>query len=203
VQVLIHRGEPVMVGEYIGEHHYPLAGGVTVQRVSCRHENVMSDAVRLLQAVGWEGLGGVQFHYDPKTDRYIFLEINPRFIGGTPTLIMAGFETAYLLWQTWFEPDALKPGRYRLGLRTRILGGDANWLLGTMRREALPPDQRHPGRLGAFARFLWNCGPWTCDDVFSFRDPKPAWIDLKQMLGRLRGRSVDLIGDPQADEAQT
>ena len=52
VQVLMHRGEAFMVGEYIGEHHMPLAGGVTVQRVTCRHEDVIRDAARLLQAIG-------------------------------------------------------------------------------------------------------------------------------------------------------
>ena len=116
---------------------------------------------------------------------------------------MAGFETAYLLWQSHFEPEKMRPGRYRLGLRTRIVGGDAHWLLGTLRHDALPPDQHHLSRTAALVRFLWNCGPWTRDDVFSFRDPKPAWVDLKQMLKHLRGRSVDLIGDPQAGGAQT
>jgi predicted ATP-grasp superfamily ATP-dependent carboligase len=84
VQVLMHGGEVFMAGDYIGEHHMPLAGGVTVRRVSCRHEPLVADAVRLLKALRWEGVAGVQFHYDPATDRYIFLEINPRFIGGLP-----------------------------------------------------------------------------------------------------------------------
>ena len=85
----MHDGEPFMVGDYIGEHHMPLAGGVTVQRVSCRHEKLINHAVLLLGAIKWEGIAGVQFHYDPKIDKYIFLEINPRFIGGLPTVIMA------------------------------------------------------------------------------------------------------------------
>jgi predicted ATP-grasp superfamily ATP-dependent carboligase len=77
VQVLMHRGEAFMVGEYIGEHHMPLAGGVTVQRVTCRHENVINDAVRLLQEIGWEGVAGVQFHYDPATGEYISSRLIP------------------------------------------------------------------------------------------------------------------------------
>ena len=56
VQVLMHEGEAFMVGDYIGEHHMPLAGGVTVQRVSCRHEGLIRDAVRLLKALGKRGL---------------------------------------------------------------------------------------------------------------------------------------------------
>jgi len=197
IQVLMHDGEPFMVGEYIGEHHMPLAGGVTVQRVTCRHENIIRDAVRLLQAIGWDGVGGVQFHYDPRTGRYVFLEVNPRFIGGLPTVIMAGFDAPFLLWQSHFEPERMQRGRYRLGLRSRVLGGDANWMFGMIRRDPLPPGQTHIGHLSAVARFFWNFGPWTRDDVLSFTDLKPAWVDWRGMVRKLQSRSVDLIDSPE------
>jgi predicted ATP-grasp superfamily ATP-dependent carboligase len=197
IQVLMHGGEAFMVGEYIGEHHMPLAGGVTVQRVTCRHENVINDAVRLLKAIGWEGIAGVQFHYDPETGKYIFLEINPRFIGGLPTVIMAGFDAPFLLWQSHFEPEKMQRTPYRLGLRTRILGGDANWMLGMIRGDPLPPGQKRLSKASAVARFLWNCGPWTRDDTFWWRDSKPFWVDLRSMARKLRERSVDLIGNPE------
>ena len=196
VQILMHNGKAFMFGEYIGEHHMPLAGGLTVLRVTCHHEKVIRDAVRLLQAIGWEGVAAVQFHYDTETDRYIFLEINPRFCGGLPTIIMGGFDIPFLLWQSHFEPERMVQGRYQLGLRTRIMGGDANWLLSVIRGDPLPPGQDRKGKIAATASFLWHFGPWTHDDVFCFGDPKPAWVDLKQMFGRLRERSVDLIGNP-------
>ena len=185
VQVLMHEGEAFMTGNYIGEHHMPLAGGVTVQRVSCHHEAVVQDAVRLLKALGWEGIAGVQFHSDPATGKYIFLEINPRFIGGLPTVIMAGFDAPFLLWQSHFEPEKMVRGRYRLGMRTRILGGDANWLLGMIRGDELPPGQRRISKFSVAARFAWNCGPWTRDDTFWWKDPKPFLVDLKQMAKRV------------------
>ncbi|MBN1588452.1 MAG: ATP-grasp domain-containing protein [Pirellulales bacterium] len=202
VQVLIHQGEAFMAGEYIGEHHMPLAGGVTVQRVTCRHEPVIDDAVRLLKAIGWEGIAGVQFHYDPQTDKYIFLEINPRFIGGLPTVIMAGFHAPFLAWQSYFEPDKMKRPDYRLGLRTRILGGDANWMFGMIRGDQLPPGQSRLNKLSAVTRFLWNFGPWTKDDSFMLADMKPFLVDFRQMLRRLRSETFDIIGDPQTQENQ-
>ena len=202
VQVLMHRGEPFMVGDYIGEHHMPLAGGVTVQRVSCRHEGLIGDAVRLLKAIGWEGIAGVQFHYDPSTDRYIFLEINPRFIGGLPTVIMAGFDAPYLLWQSHFEPEKMQETTYRVGVRTRILGGDANWMFGMIRGDQLPPGQRRLNPFSVIGRFLWNCGPWTKEDTFWLRDIKPFLVDLKQMIKRLGAESFDIIGNPQSQENQ-
>jgi len=200
VQILMHDGEAFMVGDYIGEHHMPLAGGVTVQRVSCHHEGLVNDAVRLLKALDWEGIAGVQFHYDPATGKYIFLEINPRFIGGLPTVIMAGFDAPFLLWQSHFEPDSMRRGRYQKGLRTRILGGDANWMLGMIRGDQLPPGQKRLSKLGAIARFLWNSGPWTKDDTFWLRDIKPALLDWKHMIKRLGAESFDIIGNPRSQE---
>jgi predicted ATP-grasp superfamily ATP-dependent carboligase len=194
VQILMHGGKAFMAGDYIGEHHMPLAGGVTVQRVSCHHERLVRDAERLLQALDYEGIAGVQFHYDTETDEYIFLEINPRFSGGLPTVIMAGFEAPFLLWQSHFEPERMQRGEYRLGLRTRILGGDANWLLGMLRRDPLPPGQKHLSKASAIGGFLWNSGPWTRDDSFLLRDPKPFLVDVGQMVKKLGAGGHDIIG---------
>jgi len=202
VQVLMHDGKAFMAGDYIGEHHMPLAGGVTVQRVSCRHDGLIRDAVRLLTAIGWQGVAGVQFHYDPASDEYIFLEINPRFIGGLPTVILAGFDAPKLLWQSRFEPERMERTPYELGLRTRILGGDANWMFGMMRGDQLPPGQKRLSRLGAVARFLWNCGPWTRDDTFLLADAKPFFVDFAQMLRRLRSETFDIIGNPETQEGK-
>ena len=200
VQVLMHRGEAFMVGDYVGEHHMPLAGGVTVQRVSCWHPKVIRDAVRLLQALDWDGIAGVQFHYDPATGEYIFLEINPRFIGGLPTVILAGFEAPFLLWQSHFEPGQMRKGRYQIGLRSRILGGDANWMFAMLRGDQLPPGQQRRSKLGAIARFLWHCGPWTRDDTFLLGDPKPFFADVRQMVHKLGAETFDIIGNPRSQE---
>ena len=51
-----------------------------------------------------------------------------------------------------------------------------------LRRDELPPDQTHLSKFGAAARFLWNTGPWTKDDSFAWTDPKPFFVDLKQMI---------------------
>jgi hypothetical protein len=155
---------------------------------------LVRDAVKLLQAIGWEGVAGVQFHYDPLTDRYIFLEINPRFIGGLPTVILAGFDAPFLLWQSHFEPERMRRGTYRLGMRTRILGGDANWTLAMLRRDPLPPGQTHVGKLRAIGGFLWHTLPWTHDDTFWLRDLRPSYADLRNMFGRLGQKSHDIIG---------
>ncbi len=193
VQILMHDGEMFMTGDYIGEHHMPLAGGVTVQRISCHHQPVIDDTIKLLKALNWQGIAGVQFHYDPDTEKYIFLEINPRFSGGLPTVVMAGFEASFNLWQSHFEPEKMAKTNYKIGLRTRILGGDANWFLGQLRQDELPPGQKHLSKIRAALTLLWNCGPWTKDDSFMLADPKPFFVDFKQMLKKLGARGHEIV----------
>lgn len=193
VQILMHNGEMFMAGDYIGEHHMPLAGGVTVQRISCHHQPVIDDTVKLLKALNWQGIAGVQYHYDTKTGKYIFIECNPRFSGGLPTVVRAGFEAPFNLWQTHFEPEKMRKTHYRIGLRSRILGGDANWFLGQLRRDELPPGQTHLSRLRAFLTILWHSGPWTKDDSFLLSDPKPFYVDFVQMFKKLGARSHEIV----------
>ena len=193
VQILMHDGEMFMTGDYIGEHHMPLAGGVTVQRVSCHHQPVIDDTIKVLKALNWQGIAGVQFHYDSETGKYIFLEINPRFSGGLPTVVMAGFEASFNLWQSHFEPEKMQKTNYQIGLRTRILGGDANWFLGQLRKDELPPGQHHISKFKAAVTLLWNCGPWTKDDSFLLVDPKPFFVDFKQMVKKLGARGHEIV----------
>ncbi len=200
VQIIMHDGKLFMAGDYIGEHHMPLAGGVTVLRTSCHHENLINDSVKLLKAIGFEGVAGVQFHYDPDTDKYIFLEINPRFSGGLPTVIMAGFEAPFRLWQSYFEPGKMRKDHYRLGTRTRILGGAANWMFGMIRGDQLPPGQERLGKLQTIASFIWHCGPWTKDDSFLWSDPKPFFVDLRQMSKKFGSKAFDIISNPESQE---
>lgn len=193
VQILMHDGEMFMTGDYIGEHHMPLAGGVTVQRISCHHQAVIDDTVKILKALNWQGIAGVQFHFDPETGRYIFLEINPRFSGGLPTVVMAGFEAPFNLWQSHFDPQNLRKTHYKIGLRSRILGGDANWFLGQLRQDELPPGQQHLSKINAALTLLWHCGPWTKDDSFMLVDLKPFLVDFKQMLKKLGARGHEIV----------
>ena len=184
VHVLVHDDEPFMVCAYIGEHHMPLAGGVTVRRITCNHPGPINDAIKLLKELKWNGVATVQFHYDPETDRYIFLEINPRFCAGLATVIRAGFDSPLLQWQSFFAPEAMTQQSVRLGLRSRILGGDVNWMLGMVRGDPLPPNQKRLSPVRAFLSFIRGSSPWTKDDIFMLRDPKPFLVDTWQMLKR-------------------
>jgi predicted ATP-grasp superfamily ATP-dependent carboligase len=178
-----------MLCAYIGEHHMPLAGGVTVRRVSCAHAGPAADAVKLLKTLDWNGVATVQFHYDPATGKYVFIEINPRFCAGMGTVIRAGFDSPYLLWQSYFEPDRMIPATVKTGVRTRMLGADLQWMISMMKGDPLPPDQVRLSKIRSAVEFLHGFGPGVRDDIFSFGDPLPYVADLAHMVTKRIGMS--------------
>ena len=180
-QVVMHHGE-AFVCEFMAETHFPLAGGVSVQRVTLWRESLIRDSIRLLESIGWEGVAGVQFHYDHQTDSYIFIEINPRFVGGLPTMVRADFHGPFLLWQSHFDPDSLKQPSYRLCLRSRGFRPSLAWLRAMIWGDRLPPGKKRLNKLGATARFLWNFGPWTKEDSFLLSDVGPFIAECRRFL---------------------
>ena len=195
INVLMHEGRPFFAGAYIGERLYPAAGGWTVQRLTCEPGLPLDHAVQLLAEVGFEGVASVCFRYDLDTDDYVFTEINPRFVGPTPTLVRAGFHTAFLLWQSHFEPDKMKKPRYRLGMRTREFWGSTARLRQVLAGDPLEPGRKRPSKVGAISSFLWHCGPWTCDDTFLCRDPKPYLAERLGMITPRLSRGMGREGD--------
>jgi hypothetical protein len=105
-----------------------------------------------------------------------------------------GSQTSFLFWQSHFEPDKMRKGDYRIGLRTRILGDDTNWMLGMARGDQLP-EQKRIGKLKAVATFLWNFGLWTQNESFLWNDPKPFFVNFRQMVKKLGSQAFDIIGN--------
>jgi len=83
---------------------------VTVQRISCHHQGVIDDTEKLLQALGWQGIAGVQFHYDPVNRSLHIPGDQPALQRWFPTVVMAGFDASFLLWQSHFEPEKMLKG---------------------------------------------------------------------------------------------
>ncbi|MBW8034275.1 MAG: carboxylate--amine ligase [Planctomycetes bacterium] len=183
ISMLMHNGEPFFGGSYTGENHYPVAGGVTVQRITRAIGAPFEHAVNLLKALEYyEGNASVCFRYNLETDEFIFTEINPRFGGATTTITRAGFDIVFLVWQSHFEPDKMIKPHYSIGMRTRDFRGSVGWLRGILKGELVEPGGRQYSKLGAIASFLWHCGPWTYDDTLYWRDIKPYIMERVDMI---------------------
>lgn len=68
-------------------------GGTTTQREIVAAPELEKYAKRLLDAVDFHGVCGLDFRYDPETGKAAFIEVNARFTGGLATPVAAGFKS--------------------------------------------------------------------------------------------------------------
>ena len=120
---------------------YPVTGGPSTQRVSIAPDELEAYSVALLSALGWRGVGMVEWKIHPRTGRPLLLEINPRFWGSLALAVRSGAD-----FPAWYADAAL--GRplpfpippYRRGVVCRwLIPGDILRYLGepAPRRESL------------------------------------------------------------------
>jgi predicted ATP-grasp superfamily ATP-dependent carboligase len=127
----------------------------------------------------------VECKYDPRSDRYYVMEINPRFWGSLQLAIDAGVDFPALLVECALGGTPTPVTAYRVGVRSR-------WGWGEMDYIYLRTKLRASGesRLGAFARaatavLRWRPGRDRAE-VFRWSDPGPFVTETLRRLGVLR-----------------
>lgn len=77
----------------------PIDFGYCTSTVTCHNQSVEDLSVRLLSAIGFKGIGGVEWKLDPRTDAYKLIEINPRPVNTIGAAIAAGVDLPYIAFQ--------------------------------------------------------------------------------------------------------
>ncbi|MBQ8047197.1 MAG: ATP-grasp domain-containing protein [Prevotella sp.] len=98
-------------------------GGTTTQREIVSAPELEKYAEMLLDHVGYKGVCGIDFRYDPESGKIAFIEVNARFTGGLATPVTAGFDIPWVLYSLATE------GTYRQEIAP-VLGTKTKWILG-------------------------------------------------------------------------
>lgn len=77
----------------------PLRKGVSTLRESVKAPQLEAWAKRLLDAVDYHGVCGLDFRVRAADGQAFFLECNPRFSGGLASALASGFDLPALLWR--------------------------------------------------------------------------------------------------------
>lgn len=97
-------------------------GGTTTQRIIVDEPILVEYAKKILDAVDYKGVCGIDFRYDKSTGKCAFIEVNARFTGGLATQVTAGFDIPY-----WLYCAAV--GRH-IDDTTAKIGVKTKWILG-------------------------------------------------------------------------
>jgi protein-tyrosine-phosphatase/predicted ATP-grasp superfamily ATP-dependent carboligase len=155
VQVLLHRDDPVLTFQHSRLREYPVSGGVSVVAESETVDPwLLEYSLRLLRAIGWQGVAMVEFKHDPATGRVVLMEVNGRFWGTVALPVFCGIDFPYAQWRIDHGLEIAGPSTYSAGVRAR-------WTAGAIQN------------LGE-ARHLRDLLPRGRDMLFSWSDPIPA-----------------------------
>ncbi len=172
VSVLMDReSRPVSILCHRRIREYPIEGGPSACCESFWDEALVQYAVHLLSAMRFVGIAMVEFKGGK------LLEINPRIWGSFPLTYKCGspFSSCYVKAALGEKLPLCQGPAYREGVRTRFLLNDTLSALAYLRHGK-------PGRtMGAVKDFF----SLRCKEaLFSFDDPKPFAIYLKNTLTR-------------------
>lgn len=142
---------------------FPVSGGPSTACESFHHPAMEAAGCALLEALEWHGVAMVEFKRTG--DRFVLMEINPRFWGTLPLALACGVNFPDLLVRTAAgqAPRAARP--VPSGRRMRFLFHD------------LAAVARRPGWLTGFVRDL--ASP---DGVLSFEDPRASLRYLANLV---------------------
>lgn len=107
-------------------------GGTTTQREIVNVPELEKCAKRLLDAVDFHGVCGLDFRYDSVTGKIAFIEVNARFTGGLATPITAGFDIPWIIYKLATEGKYDAPIEIKMGTKTKWILGDIITLVGRM-----------------------------------------------------------------------
>lgn len=105
-------------------------GGTTTQREIVRMPQLEAEAIKLMDAVDFHGVCGMDFRYDPVDNRIAYIETNARFTGGLATPVAAGFDIPWVIYKLATEGKYEEPINIRIGTRTKWILGDVITLVG-------------------------------------------------------------------------
>ncbi len=149
-----HKGEKMLLEEWIGGTDYSVdcvrwdgfcktsvyhalvtktdGGGTTTQREMVDMPRLEAEAMKMLEAVDFHGVCGLDFRYDPASGRMAYIETNARFTGGLATPVAAGFDIPWVLYCLATTGRYDEPITVRTGTRTKWVLGDVITLVGRL-----------------------------------------------------------------------
>lgn len=180
VCLLLDRSQQVRAGfVHRRLREYPVTGGPSTLRESCRHEQAYTDAVRLLQDLRFVGVAMVEFKIDARTGQAKLLEVNPRFWGSLALAVDAGVNFPLLSTLMALGEEIVPVTSYRLGHRCRwLLPGDILHFIHNPNRWQLEP---------SFFHFRETHQTY---DIIDTRDPLPILGTILALLPYFRSNDL-------------
>jgi len=151
----------------------PVGFGSATYVRSFYDEKLEQASLRLLEAVRYQGLGGVEFKRDSRDGQYKLIEFNARLGMWDSYGVKCGVDIPYLSYCDALQRPVEPQRKYRSGVLWIDMQRDSRAFIILHRNKQLG--------LWRWLRSLLGEKEWA---FFSWDDWKPAWVSLKQVINR-------------------
>ncbi|MGH3278946.1 MAG: ATP-grasp domain-containing protein [Trebonia sp.] len=185
VTLLIVDGEVLGICGAVAHRTVPPLGGISVMRESIAvPEDILDESISLAKTIGIEGPCEVEWRRDAD-GRPLLMEVNARLAGTLENANRSGVDFPLLVWQ-WATGQPIQPMlTYRVGVRTRWISGDLQWLRANIKNPGRPDTMSVPRAICTVLRDFFRTRHY---DYLDRSDIWPALGELlpKRMLSKRR-----------------
>jgi predicted ATP-grasp superfamily ATP-dependent carboligase len=115
---LFDHGEPRATLTYHNLRSFPAKSGTGVLRETVPAPAIERIGEELLGKLKWHGVAEIDFRWDGQNGAPILIEINPRFWGGLPQAVEAGWDYPHLLYRLAVDGHVERVEPHDAGVRT-------------------------------------------------------------------------------------
>ncbi len=189
----MHEGKAIRRFQHLRIAEWPPEGGFSSVCDSValdQHVALQVKSIALLRHIGWEGVAMVEYRWDPATDQSVLMEINGRYWGSYPLAVHCHADFALLSY--YIESGLGLPvlPALRPAIRCRMMSTEIKRLGRIFLHPELIVDRTFKVEKWREAmRFLADFfKPNVRYYVWDRNDPKPYWVDVKNLFKKLLGR---------------
>jgi hypothetical protein len=168
-------------------HEVPHTGGASSYRAAWWNDAVFSDARQCIEALRWEGVGMLEYRWNPSTGEFFLLEFNGRFWGSLHLALFAGVDFPRLLLDAFYGHEQSIDG-FDADTRCRwTFPKEVEYVWSCVKDHSLPVTKR----LSVVAEFLWlGVDPGVHSDL-NFPGDRMLYIrEFARTIGRVAARKV-------------
>lgn len=163
---------------------YPVKSGTGVLRETVKAPTIEAIGTELLTRLNWHGVAEIDFRWTGKEDSPAWLiEVNPRFWGGMPQAVEAGWDYPYLLYRLAVDGrvDPVEPHDTDVRTETPLVG-----LLATL-HEVIHDEPRMEAMKGAYEKLQKSyLRGWRRMALRAFVNNFKNSVDMRGRLERIK-----------------
>jgi protein-tyrosine-phosphatase/predicted ATP-grasp superfamily ATP-dependent carboligase len=185
VETLCRNGEVLVAFQHERVHEPLLGGGSSYRRSVPLNPDLLQATRQVIEATKYTGVCMVEFRYNPKSHKWILIEMNGRFWGSLPLALAAGVDFPRYLYEMLKHDKREFASSYRANIFCRNWLIDAAWLRSNIRADKTDPtlSTLPLHRVLAEIRNLFLFREHS--DTFTLDDPAPAVEEFARVFARL------------------